>query len=410
MPRRRPFQPKPLPEEIVADPAQLADCLDYLETVSVLGFDTEFIGEDSYRPELCLVQVATAERLFLLDPFGCGPLDEFWDLLLDPDRTAIVHAGREEVRMCWFGSGRPPAKLFDVQIAAGLVGKSYPMGYAGLVQEILGARTGKGETLTDWRRRPLSKAQIRYAFDDVRYLLPIWERLRARLEDLDRLSWADEEFAAFVRRSVADDPAIERWRKIKGAGGLARRELAVVRAVFGWREEFAARLNRPARVLLRDDLIVEIARRIPMTAEEVAPMRGVPRGEAEAIATAVRAAVGLPEDAWPEVMERDHDPPHVGTLSTFLGVLLADLCGRRHLAPNLVANSSDLKALVRSRQGGSRTVPETGLAAGWRAVAIRPYLEAVLDGRVAVHVADPRAAAPLAVRPIRSAEPQNSGS
>lgn len=409
MRRRRPFHPPPLPEVVVADPDGLADCLDHLDTVSVLGFDTEFIGEDSYRPELCLVQVATAERLYVIDPFGCGPLDEFWELMLDPDLTAVAHAGREEVRMCWFGSGRPPAKLFDVQIAAGLVGMTYPIGYAGLVQEVLGARTGKGETLTDWRRRPLSKAQIKYAFDDVRYLLPIWERLRGRLEELNRLDWAEEEFATFVKRAIADDPAVERWRRLKGSGSLSRRELAVVRAVFAWREDFAARLNRPPRVLLRDDLIVEIARRAPTTAEEVAPMRGVPRGETEAIATAVRSALALPEEEWPHAAEREHDPHHVGALSTFLGVLLADLCGRRHLASNLVANTADLKALVRARQPGGKPATDSSFASGWRASAIRPYLEAVLDGRVAVTVADPTAAAPLGVRPVRPSNPENSG-
>lgn len=408
MPRRRPFQPPSLPEEIVADPVHLADCLDHLDTQSVLGFDTEFIGEDSYRPELCLIQVATRERLYLIDPFACGPLHEFWDLLLDPDRTAVVHAGREEVRMCWFGSGYAPARLFDLQIAAGMIGFNYPIGYAGLVQEVLGVRTGKGETLTDWRRRPLTKPQVRYAFDDVRFLLPIWERVRGRLDELNRLDWADEEFAAFVKRAVADDPTVEKWRKLKGTGALSRQELAVVRGVHGWRESFAARLNRPARVLLRDDLVVEIGKRAPTTAEEVAPMRGVPRGEAEAIAAAVRAALALPADAWPDVAERDHDPPHVAALSTFLGVLLADLCGRRHLAANLVATTADLKALVRARQPGGKPV-DTGLATGWRARAIRPYLDAVLDGRVAVRVADPTAAAPLGVRPVRPVETPPAG-
>ena len=128
-------------------------------------------------------------------------------------------------------------------------------------QEILGARAHKGETLTDWRRRPLTANQVRYAFDDVRYLLPLWERLSDRLKKLKRGAWAVEEFKAFVKRAVADDPAVEKWRRLKGLGGLGRRELAVAREVFVWREEFAARLNRPPRVLLRDDLIVELARR-----------------------------------------------------------------------------------------------------------------------------------------------------
>ena len=227
----------------------------------MLAFDTEFVGEDAYRPELCLVQVATPDRLFVIDPFGCGPLDDFWRLLLAPGRTVVVHAGREDVRMCYFAVGSPLTNLFDVQIAAGLVGLGYPIGYAALVMEVLGQRMHKGETLTDWRRRPLRPEQMRYAFDDVRYLLPAWRRLSDRLEHLGRASWAAEEFAAFSRRAVADDLAQERWRKLKGLGALDRRGLAVAREVYAWRDGMAERANRPVRSLLRDDILTEIARR-----------------------------------------------------------------------------------------------------------------------------------------------------
>jgi len=193
---RRPGKRPALPEQLVTHPAQLSACLAHLAKAPLVGFDTEFVGEDAYRPELCLVQVSTAEQLFVIDPFECGPLDGFWELLHDPARVVMVHAGREEIRMCRFGSGKPPANLFDVQVAAALVGLQYPIGYAGLVQELLGVRMTKGETLTDWRRRPLSEAQTRYAFDDVRFLLPAWDRLHKKLTSLHRLGWAADEFAA----------------------------------------------------------------------------------------------------------------------------------------------------------------------------------------------------------------------
>ena len=174
----------------------------------------------------------------MIDPFSCGPLDRFWKILTDPEKIVVVHAGREDIRICNFAIGAAPA-IFDVQLAAGLVGYSYPIGYAGLVQDLLGNRMSKGETLTDWRRRPLQPAQLRYAFDDVRYLLPAWKQLTDRLSKHQRLASAQEEFAAFVRKAVADEATMERWRKVKGIGGLDRRQLAIVRAVFGWRDAFA---------------------------------------------------------------------------------------------------------------------------------------------------------------------------
>src|SRR5438105_4035945 len=184
---RRPPKLLALPEHAVTQPAQLVACLDHLAQAPAIAFDTEFVGEDAYRPELCLVQVATAEKLFIIDPFSCGPLDRFWEILTDPAKTVVVHAGREDLRICHFAVGKPPANVFDIQLAAGLVGFSYPMGYAGLVQDLLGFRMTKGETLTDWRRRPLLAAQVRYAFDDVRYLLPAWKKLTDRLRRNDRL-------------------------------------------------------------------------------------------------------------------------------------------------------------------------------------------------------------------------------
>ena len=399
MPRRRPFHPTPLPESVVERPDQLPECLDHLRSAPVIGFDTEFVGEDSYRPDLCLVQVATADRLILIDPLSCGLLDGFWDLLLDPERRVVVHAGREEVRMCLFAAGRPPATVFDVQVAAALVGLQYPIGYGGVVQEVLGIRAHKGETLTDWRRRPLTPAQVKYAYDDVRFLLPIWERLSDQLRRLDRLGWAAEEFAAFVKRSVADDPTVERWRKLKGLGGLSRRELAVVRELFAWRDEVAARLNRPPRVVLRDDLLPEIARRSHARPEDLHGLRGVSHRDADAILAAVRRAEAIPPAEWPAYAERDIDPPHVATLATLLNVVLSEWCARAQLAPNLVATSQDLKILVRARQPDGRPATDSSLTAGWRAEHVRPYLEAVLDGESVIRVTDPRSPTPIAVYP-----------
>ena len=393
MPRRTQKLPA-LPETIVTHPPQLATCLEQLESAPVIGFDTEFVGEDSFRPELCLVQVATEEQLFVIDPLSCGPLDRFWSILTDPKKTVVVHAGREDLRICQFAIGKPPAGIFDVQLAAGLVGFNYPIGYAGLVQELLSVRMSKGETLTDWRRRPLLPAQVRYAFDDVRFLLPVWHRLLDRLKRNSRVSWADEEFATFVKKAVADEAATERWRKLKGLGSLDRRGLAIVREVFSWREGFAQRVNRPPRMLLRDDLIGEIARRSPRTLDDLQSLRGLPRGEPEAILEAVGRARALPADLLPELETRENDPANVVILGNLLGVVLADLCSRRKLASSLVASGQDLKAVVRAR-AAKLPLPDLPLTRGWRATAVLPELLAVLDGEHAVRVALPSSSAPL---------------
>ncbi len=391
---RRPAKRPALPEQLVTHPAQLASCLTHLARALVIGFDTEFVGEDAYRPELCLVQVATAEELFVIDPFECGPLDEFWQLLLDPNRTTVVHAGREDVRMCYFQSGKPPANVFDVQIAAGLVGMTYPVGYAGLVHDLLRHRMHKGETLTDWRKRPLTPAQVRYAYDDVRFLLPAHRKLTDRLKRHRRLEWADEEFTSAVRKAILDDMTVEKWRKIKGIGALDRRGLAVAREVYGWRDKFAEKLNRPPRFLMRDDLLIEFARRAPTRSDELHAVRGLPRGQEDAILAAVQRAKAIPLDQCPQLETRDNDPPNIVLLGSLLNVVLNDFAGRNRLAANLIASGSDLKALARSQAYGEER-PDVPLCRGWRAKFVLPELLALLSGDTAIRVANPSAPDPL---------------
>jgi ribonuclease D len=387
-------------EQLVTTPDELAACCKHLAACRYFGFDTEFVGEDTYHPSLCLLQAASPERLFLIDPLSVGPLDAFWELVVDPANLVVVHAGREEVRLCHIWSGRTPGNLFDLQIAAGLVGLTYPLGHGTLVSQLLRVQLAKGETLTEWRTRPLTRAQIRYAFDDVRYLLPLWQKLSSRLEKLNRADWAREEFGRLTTNATPEEPGSisvqERWRKLRGLGSLDRRRLAIVRELYAWREEMAARCNRPARTIVRDDLLVEIARRNPTRERDLHVVRGLPRRDLEAILKAVERARTLAPEECPIVTDREQDPPQVTWMSNVLLAALGDLCVRQHLAPNLVASTLDVKLLVRARLQRLPFPAESLLTRGWRATHILPQLEALLDGRQTLRIANVHAEAPFA--------------
>jgi ribonuclease D len=383
-------------EEIVTQPEELAACCAELAACSHFGFDTEFVGEDTYHPSLCLVQVATPDRLFLIDPLTAGPLDAFWQLVVDPARVVVVHAGREEVRLCRLWTGQTPGNLFDLQLAAGLTGLAYPLGHGTLVHQVLGVQLPKGETLTEWRHRPLTAGQIRYAFDDVRYLLPVWRRVSAKLEELGRTDWAREEFARLAVNAAPEEPATEKWRKLRGLGSLDRRRLAIVRALYHWRERTADRTNRPTRSIVRDDLLVEIARRNPTRERDLQVVRGLPRRDLEAIVQTVAEARGLAIEDCPAVYGREQDPPQITLVSNVLSAVLGDRCARLGLAANLVANGNDIKLLVRARLAGQPMPSESLLATGWRSAHILPDLLAVLEGRRLLRIADVAAEAPLA--------------
>ena len=239
---------------------QLEEYCRALASCKSIAFDTEFVSEHTYRPVLCLVQVSAGDELAAIDAMEIDDLTPFWEVIAAAGHETIVHAGRGEMEFCLHATGRRPADLFDVQIAAALVGVEYPAGYGTLVSKLLGHKFAKHETRTDWRRRPLSKRQIEYALTDVLYLPELRNMLHQRLEELGRLSWMEEEMATWqeeVEKSLSHD----RWHKVSGNTGLDSRALAVLRELYRWRDAEAKRRNQPARRVLRDDLIVELARR-----------------------------------------------------------------------------------------------------------------------------------------------------
>jgi ribonuclease D len=270
------------------------------------------------------------------------------------------------------------------------------MGHGALVNQVLGIQLAKGETLTEWRDRPLTKAQVRYAFDDVRFLLPLWQRLSARLEKLGRHDWAEEEFHRLAVSVTPAEGLPEKWRKLRGLGALDRRRLAVVRELHSWREEMAAATNRPARTIVRDDLLVEIARRNPAKERDLQAVRGLARRHLEAIVQVVARATALPSDQWPVVADREQDPPQVALVSSVLLAVLGDFAVRHHLAPNLIASTQDVKALVRARLQHEGLPTGSLLVQGWRRAHVLPELLAVLEGRRRLRIADVTAEAPFA--------------
>ncbi|HQY89867.1 MAG TPA: ribonuclease D, partial [Tepidisphaeraceae bacterium] len=179
--------------ELIDDPKQIAPVIDAIRAAKVFAFDTEFIGESSYRPQTCLLQLATHDALWLIDPIAGVDVTPFFELVVDPSLRTIVHAGEQDLEQVWRITGKIPANVFDAQIAAGFASMSYPASLAKLVQETTGVKLNKGFTFTDWTARPLSGSQLRYAADDVRYLLLVVKKLDEMLASRERTTWAQEE-------------------------------------------------------------------------------------------------------------------------------------------------------------------------------------------------------------------------
>ena len=257
---------------------ELQEFCGHLTACPWIALDTEFVSESRYRPELCLIQVSTPERLVLIDSIEISDVQPFWQAVVDGEHETIVHAARGEMEFCMLAVDRLPKRLFDVQLAAGLAGIEYPAGYSTLVSKLLGESSEKHETRTDWRRRPLSQRQLDYAAEDVYYLSLLRNRIHELLVEFGRVGWLDEETQSW-NEALCHAMSDERWRRVSGNSGLDQRSLAIVHELWKWREDEACRRNQPARRVLRDDLIVELAKRQTADIRRIKAVRGLERGD-----------------------------------------------------------------------------------------------------------------------------------
>ncbi len=281
---------------LVDDQSSLDALLDRLQNQEQFAFDTEFIGESTYHPKLCLIQIATADELALVDPIADVDLDGYWRLLGDASVQKLVHAGEQDLEPAMRLAGVAPQNIFDTQIVGGFCRLPYPASLAKLVEHVTatlfggdGVRLGKGLTFTQWDQRPLSNKQLSYAADDVRYLLLIADWLSERLTEGDdgalRQAWADQECAA--RAAAAVEPAAEPWERVKGGGSLNGREQAILRRLAVWRDDAARAEDLPPRVLVQDQALVHLARRGITDAAKLGDVKYLPRPVSERFGRAI---------------------------------------------------------------------------------------------------------------------------
>lgn len=258
------------------DLAEPAPARAALEQTSRIGVDTEFMREKTYFAQLCLVQFSTGSEIWCADPLAANDLQEFWRALTAP--AWVLHAGRQDFEVVLQSAGLLPSEVFDTQIAAALAGRAPQIGYANLVADLFGVELEKSQTRADWSRRPLSKAALAYAAEDVAWLLPAREKLSEELAASGRLEWALQDSAELLDPSLYEMPAASAIDRIKGARNLQGRARRAARALAEWRERRAVAIDKPRQWILRDAVLLEIAVKNPGTISSLGQVSDMPSG------------------------------------------------------------------------------------------------------------------------------------
>ncbi len=370
--------------------ADLEQLVAELRAHGSFGIDMEFQRERTYRPRLQLVQVSVPDRALLIDPLALTDLSPLWDVVADPSVEKVVHAGSQDMEIVFAKSGLLPKNVFDTQIAAGLIGLGDQIGYANLIARMLNRRLKKGETITDWGVRPLSKAQIEYALDDVRYLHDVRAKLWERLDALGRASWLREEVEHYEDRGTYERDPATLWMRISRMRSLDRKALAILQQLAMWREEEALRRDEPRGRIISDETLVEIARRSPKRPEDLKPLRTLhPRELARsgpAVVEAVRRGLAVPEDEWPKLDAVQAEDDRFSITVDLLEVVLRARALENEIAPSYLGTRSDIADLIRASRNGRKKGGEPLLLSGWRRDLVGAELVAFLAGKASLQV------------------------
>jgi ribonuclease D len=365
--------------------------VDRLSKQPFVAVDTEFMRENTYWPDLCLIQVASSEEAAAIDPKAEGiELKPLLNLLVaNEDVLKVFHAGGQDLEIIHNLTGKVPYPLFDTQIAAMALGHGEQIGYSNLIESLLGHSLDKGARFTDWSRRPLDKRQIDYAIADVTHLATIFPRMVEKLRKTGRGAWLDEEMERLADPSSFAFEPKDAWKRLK----LPSRNPAVLgrlKALAAWRETEARSKNLPRGRIIKDDTLTEIVLHPPKNQDDLGRIRGLSAGWktndiGSRLMTAIKDAKPMEQDELP-----DREPRRPGLtkeaalVSDLLKLLLKIRAKETGVAARLIARSDDLEALAAGVRKG------LNILNGWRYEEFGKDALDLVEGRLAFAIENGR--------------------
>ena len=360
---------------LVTTPEQLETAVFRLQGARRLAIDTEFMRERTYFPQLCLVQVASDSDCYLVDPLAGLDLAPLLAVLCDRAKPKILHAARQDLEVLLNVGGRVPGPVFDTQVAAALLGLPPQVGYADLVARKLGHSLDKGQTRTDWSRRPLSEAQLAYAADDVHHLLQLHTDLAVALEAQGRRPWHAEECAGLEDPALYRTEPADAWRRLKGLGRLRPSEQAVARALAGWREQRAIASDKPRGWIVTDEAVYALATLAPATTAELEQVHSLPpsvvRKRGDELLELIRSARGSGDSGQAAAMPERPTPEQTRRIGQ-LQQRVKDVAASLGISAEVLATRRDVEGMVLG------SPEQSALLRGWRREAIGQQLLGLL--------------------------------
>ena len=364
--------------QLIADNRSLSAAVQELCSYSVIAVDTEFMREKTYQAQLCLLQLASSDRGYIIDPLTGIDLKILTELFYDSNIVKVFHAGYQDMEILFHLLGQPPTPVFDTQIAASMLGQPQQISLAALIKSYLGIELYKGDTFSDWSKRPLRDTQLNYAFDDVRYLPQIYTTMHDRLVSSGRLSWLNDEFNALSSPGRYLETPEKLWQRLKGHNNLNRRQLGVLQQTAIWRDNTARRRDLPRKWVVTDEQLIDIARRSPTTLDELYQTRGIREKisvvSARELLAAVQSGLTMPEGDLPERPRKPANANEATAAIDLMQALVHLRATEQHIPASVLASADDLRALASGHTSG------LSILRGWRRELIGNELLDLLAG------------------------------